>query len=162
MIVQIIHEEYRPMNVIYAREPIEPSIFLAGPTPRDQATPSWRPEALELLEKHKFNGKVYVPEDRSGEAQFDYDDQVHWEWKALGSSTVIAFWVPRELRVMPAFTTNVEYGLYVRSGKCLLGYPWGAPKMQYLKTLADRFNVPVFEDMEKMIIAAIKKTDEVM
>ena len=28
---------------------IEPAIFLAGPTPRDPETPSWRPEALDLL-----------------------------------------------------------------------------------------------------------------
>src|ERR1017187_2710902 len=95
--------------IIYAREPIKSSIFLAGPTPRDKVTPSWRTEALELLKKHNFDGTIYVPEDRSGETNFDYDDQVHWEWKALGSSTVIIFWIPRVLKGseagggMPAF-----------------------------------------------------------
>ena len=38
------------MEVVYARTPLRKSLFLAGPTPRDADTPSWRPLALELLE----------------------------------------------------------------------------------------------------------------
>lgn len=37
------------MNVIHALQPIPKSIFLAGPTPRDDETPTWPPEALEIL-----------------------------------------------------------------------------------------------------------------
>lgn len=147
-----------PMKIIYAHERVEPSIFLAGPTPRDQETPSWRPEALRILQHYNFEGTVYVPEDRREGAKFDYDDQVHWEWTALESSTVIVFWVPRELDTMPAFTTNVEFGLYVRNGRVLLGYPEGAPKMTYLDALAQRFKVPVFHDLDELIAVAIMRT----
>jgi hypothetical protein len=139
------------VKVIYAREQLENSIFLAGPTPREEGVPSWRPRALELLEKINFNGKVFVPEDRNGKAKFDYDDQIHWEWKALEAATIILFWIPREIETMPAFTTNVEFGLYAASGKILLGYPPEAQKMRYLGELAKRYNVPTYSKLEDLV-----------
>jgi hypothetical protein len=143
------------MNVIYARESITPAIFLAGPTPRDPKTESWRPEALKILELHDFEGIVYVPENRVYTDGYEYDAQVNWEWLALEMSTAIVFWVPRELNKMPAMTTNVEFGHYVKDGRVVLGYPKDAPKMKYLHALADRYSVPVFHDLERTIIAAI-------
>src|SRR5690349_13884606 len=39
--------------IAYAQEPVpstwDASVFLAGPTPRDPAVPSWRPGAVDLL-----------------------------------------------------------------------------------------------------------------
>lgn len=89
------------MKVIYARERLKPSIFLAGPTPRDQETKSWRPKALKLLKKYEFEGTIYVPEDRGLIAQSNYDAQIQWEWMALEASTVIAFWIPRDEKGCP-------------------------------------------------------------
>ncbi len=150
------------MEIIYAREPLPASIFLAGPTPRDAETKSWRPEALRILEELDFSGKVFVPEDRDKNREFEldqeYDHQVHWEWTALGGATVIVFWVPRELKKMPAFVTNVEFGLYIATGKVLLGAPEGAAKMGYLKALATRFNVPAYNTLEELLTQAIEKT----
>lgn len=54
------------MKVVYALQDIPSSfphaIFLAGPTPRDKDTPSWRPEAIHILEQLKYDGIVFVPE----------------------------------------------------------------------------------------------------
>ena len=36
------------MKTIFALQPLEKSIFLAGPTPRNPEVPSWRPEALAI------------------------------------------------------------------------------------------------------------------
>lgn len=38
------------------------SIFLAGPTPRDEKIKSWRITACERLNELGFDGIVYVPE----------------------------------------------------------------------------------------------------
>lgn len=143
------------MNVIYAREAITPTIFLAGPTPRDAVTKSWRPEALQLLEKYKFIGNVYVPENRIFTDGYDYDQQVAWEWMALETSTAIIFWVPREMECMPAMTTNVEFGHYVKDGRVVLGYPGDAPRMKYLHALGERYSVPIFHDLEATVMMAI-------
>ena len=144
------------MNVLYAGQPLAQSIFLAGPSPRDPKTPSWRPEALRILEALKFPGTVFVPEPETG-SQWDYDNQICWEWEGLGQATCVAFWVPRELAAMPAFTTNVEFGLMVAGKKTVLGYPFSAPKMGYLRALAVRHQVPIFHTLEETLRTAVAK-----
>jgi hypothetical protein len=126
------------MHILFADQPLEvrpPSIFLAGPTPRSVDVPSWRPEALDILRGLKFAGAVLVPERRDWTVQFDYLDQVEWEYNGLESCTVVAFWVPRDPSALPGFTTNVEFGRYVGSGRCVYGRPAGAPQTRYLDWL---------------------------
>lgn len=127
------------MNTIYAPEPVillGKSIFLAGPTPRSQDVDSWRPHALEILEKRlNFTGTVMVPEHRHWDRNYDFISQVEWEWEGLENCDHIVFWVPRELKTMPAFTTNVEFGSYVRSGRAHYGRPDNSPKNDYLDWL---------------------------
>lgn len=113
------------------------SIFLAGPTPRNPSVASWRPEAIEILERLGYDGVVFVPESEGG-VQPSYDDQVEWERKMLDSADVIAFWIPREMGTMPGLTTNVEFGLYIRSGKVVLGAPPGALSITYLENSLGR------------------------
>jgi hypothetical protein len=147
------------MKIIYAKQALPTrqglGIFLAGPTPRNENTPSWRPNAVELLKSHNFNGNVFIPEDEGGGFSGTYTDQIEWEWAALDHATTILFWVPRELENMPAFTTNVEFGLHCKGGRVVLGYPEGAPKMKYLHALAERENISVFHTLEETISHAI-------
>jgi Nucleoside 2-deoxyribosyltransferase like len=124
------------MHLVYALEdlpdPCRASLFLAGPTPRDPVTPSWRPEALRLLAGLGYKGAVIIPEPRSGEWRHSYAEQTEWEVAMRARADLIAFWVPRELATMPAFTTNVEFGEDYDSCRCLYGRPPGAPKCRYL------------------------------
>lgn len=109
------------------------SMFLAGPTPRDSETASWRPRALELLAEAGYDGVVFVPEEEGGFLPgHDYDAQLAWERAALDACDVILFWVPRNMAKMPGLTTNVEFGLYVSSGKVVFGAPQGAASVRYL------------------------------
>ena len=126
------------MNVVYADEELSirhPSIFLAGPPPRRPDVPSWRPEALELLRGLGFAGTVLVPERRDWSARFDYTDQVEWEYAGLERCSAVAFSVPRDLERLPGFTTNVEFGRYAGSGRCVYGRPPEAPQTRYLDWL---------------------------
>ena len=154
------------MHVVYAKQDPPPSwkyaIFLAGPTPRDPETPSWRPEALETLEVLGYDGVVFIPEHADGQWQGSYDDQVEWEKMGLEMADRIVFWVPRDLRTMPALTTNIEYGRYVDSGKVVLGYPDGAPRMRYLDWLANdrKESVPVRNDLTNTLRTAIMGWDD--
>jgi hypothetical protein len=127
------------MQVVYAKE--EPplsyskSIFLVGPTPRSKEVVSWRPEVISLLDEYGYDGIVFNPEPRSGNWERDYDGQVAWETRGLEWSDVILAWIPRDIENMPAFTTNVEFGRYVGTGKMIYGRPDNAPKNRYLDWL---------------------------
>lgn len=113
------------------------SIFLAGPTPRGDNIESWRKDACEVLQKMGFDGVVYVPEYSTGKAKADYTDQAMWEREALTAASCILFWIPRELPDMPGFTTNVEFGYWLHSGKVVYARPDGSSKTKYLDWLYD-------------------------
>ena len=97
------------MRIYYGTDPIDQdvlnqyphSIFLAGPTPRSEDVPSWRPKACKILEELGYKGLVFAPEPE-GEAWPNYIDQVDWEQWGLTSCDTIVFWVPRDLKDMPA------------------------------------------------------------
>jgi Nucleoside 2-deoxyribosyltransferase like len=150
------------MIVVYAGEKLavgRPSIFLAGPTPRRPDVPSWRPLALELLGDLGFADAVLVPERRDWSVRFGYLDQVEWEHAGLEGCSVIAFWVPRDLERLPGFTTNVEFGRYVGSGRCVYGRPPDARHTRYLDWLYGRVASGQPEDtLESTMRAAVELT----
>ena len=120
------------------RETVPNSIFLAGPTPRGDDPPSWRPEAISILGEQGFDGHVFIPEADGGGWLGDYAGQVFWEWSALGRAACVLFWVPRNLDKMPGFTTNIEFGVMAAFApeRIVLGSPADTPKMRYLHKMA--------------------------
>jgi Nucleoside 2-deoxyribosyltransferase like len=152
------------MKVVYANQTPPQSwssaIFLAGPTPRaDTTLPSWRPEALKLLQETGFSGVVFVPESEDGSWQHSYDDQIEWEEMGLNFADVILFWIPRDLEQMPAFTTNDEWGAWKKQDpmKLVLGTPKHAPKVRYQRYYAEKQNVPTHDSLEATCVAALAK-----
>lgn len=128
------------MIVNYSNEKVlkgDKSIFLAGPTPRSMDVDTWRTEATKILDELGFRGIVYVPEKEFDDRTFDYDNQVLWEREALHNATTIVFWIPRNVEVMPGFTTNVEFGYWIskNSDKVIYGRPNNCPKNKYLDWL---------------------------
>lgn len=137
------------------------SIFLAGPTPRSDDIASWRLEACSILEKLGFDGVVYIPEFSSWKPKTEYVDQAEWERESLTEATVILFWIPRDLKDMPAFTTNVEFGYWLHTGKVIYGRPDNAVKVKYLDWLYKvDYNKEPFNDLEELLKETINLVDE--
>ena len=137
------------------------SIFLAGPTPRGENTKSWRTKACDYLKDNGFDGVVYVPEYSTWKPKADYVDQAEWEREALSNASVITFWIPRTLPDMPAFTTNVEFGYWIHSGKVLYGRPDDAKKIKYLDWLykTDTKKDP-YSSLEDLLTKSIEFANE--
>lgn len=146
------------MEVVYAREiapeKISKSIFLAGPSPRSVDVQSWRPQALKILEEKGYDGVVFIPEPR-GTWEKDYDGQIEWEETYLNMADCIIFWVPREMKNMPALTTNNEWGKWEDSGKVVWGSPDEAEKVRYQLYYAEKFKVPISATLEDTIDSAL-------
>jgi 8-oxo-dGTP pyrophosphatase MutT (NUDIX family) len=149
------------MQVIYAQEVLPEktmaTIFLAGPSPRNSETISWRDEFLTLLEKAGYDGHVFVPLPRDGNFPSNYLKQATWEQQAQDRADVIVFWVSRDLESLPGFTTNVEFGQRVAGRNIVLGFPEGAPKTRFLSFLAERNFVDCFNVMISVVEAALRK-----
>lgn len=134
------------MKVIYSDEDFKTigtfnnSLFLAGPTPRSLDVFSWRTEALDILEELDFNGRIYCPERKIINPQFDYVSQVEWEWKSMHDCGLIVFWVPRNINTLLGLTTNVEFGRHTAMSNVLYGRPEGAPHTRYLDWLYNKTN----------------------
>lgn len=123
-------------TIVYAGntppESFSKSIFLIGPTPRKGSGVPWRMEMIKALEGAGYDGVIYVPEPEDGDWPNNYDEQVDWERQYINECDVIVAWVPRNIETMPAFTTNVEFGEALATGKLVYGRPDGAPKTRYL------------------------------
>lgn len=149
------------MRTVYALETLrghwQRSIFLAGPSPRQEQHYNWRPKALTYLKTSGFMGAVFVPLPRDGQWAPNYDKQIDWELEYLERASVIAFWMPRDLINLPGYTSNVEYGLFARSGKVVLGFPKTAVKMRYLEHLAGKYDIPVRRTLRGTLTKAISK-----
>jgi hypothetical protein len=135
----------------------ERSIFLAGPTLRTDGSAEyrWREEAIEIFEEKKFDGALFLPEPFA----VNYDTQIKWEEKHLELATCIMFWVPRNMETLPALTTNVEFGEWMKSKKIVLGYPDDAVSMDYLHTKAVKYAVPTSHTLRATIDSAINMVD---
>lgn len=162
------------MQLVFSDSPLPTrvvkSLFLAGPSPRRPDEPDWRHEALQALEAGGFDGTVFIPipEKRflgagADDAGWTYDDQIQWECAARQRSDLIVFWVPRVIdrsKVdlgMPAFTTNVEFGEDLGSGKLLYGRPPEAEKCRYLDKRVQDLGQPVYDAISELMNAAVTR-----
>lgn len=127
------------MKVKYYGDLIEKGsggISLCGPTPRNSKMKSWREKALDILEGLNYDGTVYVPEEKDeGETFKNKDEQRLWERDCYINSDVIVFWVPRKFPSMLGLTTNVEFGYWLKTKKCIYGRPDGSYRTSYLDWL---------------------------
>ncbi len=104
-----------------------------------------------------FDGIVYVPEYSTWKPKEDYIDQAMWERIALTDATVILFWVPRKLPDMAAFTTNVEFGYWLHSGKVVYGRPNDASKIKYLDWLYRLdYDKNPYENLQSLLGASVE------
>lgn len=163
-------------NIVFSDQAIPTiitkSIFLAGPSPRTQDVLDWRHEALSYFEKNGFNGTIFipVPKDRfygkEDSPDWTYDNQVEWECNARSVSDIILFWLPRKIDYsrkdlgMPAFTTNIEFGEDLHSGKIMYGRPVEAEKCRYLDKRIVEINEVVYDKLDNLIVACIDKLGE--
>lgn len=134
------------------------SIFLAGPSPRDKKIIDWRHEALAYLKSINYTGTVFIPVPEArfyGKDDSDnwtYDGQVEWECIFRKIADIILFWVPRDIENgMPAFTTNIEFGEDLSSGKIVYGRPDNAEKCRYLDKRVLDINLPFFTSLSDTI-----------
>lgn len=144
---------------IYSLEPLinlHDPIFLAGPsrrpTDKDYKKPGWREDAVKQLRDAGFNGDIIIPEarDKVPIQDWNHRKQVDWETEGLHKAHRIFFWIPRS-EELPAYTTNIEFGEWFKSGKIIVGWPNTAIRNDYLQDRLDKINVVRFHKIQEMV-----------
>jgi 8-oxo-dGTP pyrophosphatase MutT (NUDIX family) len=134
------------------------SAFLYGPSTRGKGL-SWRPRAVEELLRAGFTrGVIYIPEMRDGSVPTSPSEKeaaMAWEDKNSTRADCKFFWVPRDMKKMPALTTNVEFGREENSGRLVYGDPPEAERNDYLHFHARRNWVPMYSTLEGTARAAV-------
>lgn len=92
-------------------------------------------------------------------AIFDYMKQVEWEKWGLSNATKVVFWIPRSIKgKMPGFTTNIEFGRYIDSGRVLYGRPDWAEHIRYIDWLYnDVTGKEPFNNMNELLLQAVQE-----
>lgn len=166
------------MKIVSTIEPIiigaRKAVFLAGPTYRinhetmthgmdgPDVPRSWRKDAIKLFEETGFDGVLYVPEWVNNEKPegWTYSGQVQWEVDAMNASDYILFWIPRDMRKLPALTTNIEFGEWLHSERIIVGAPDNAEKMEYIKSRCDKENIPFHNKLQDCVYTINSALDE--
>jgi hypothetical protein len=133
----------------------EKTIYLAGPAPGNRSIRSWRYDALSLIAKFNFKGVVIVPEPEPEAVWVDYPSMVEWEEAALEAATCVLFWIPRTGET-PAIDVNVDWGMTLRSGKVVLGYPSEALEIRRVAYMASKYKVPTAHTLPHTVYNALK------
>mgnify|MGYP003109660019 FL=1 len=157
-------EKFSLAGSVYNLEPIpyqRKLVFLAGPTPRDGST-SWRVSAEDSFREESslldetYDVSLIIPEPRDG--VFHGDSDAQWEHLAINACDVLLFWVPRDLKDLPGFTTNVEFGYFLRDKeKVVYGRPFNTPNVGYLDWLFKKTRRPEvpFRTLHSCVLNAI-------
>lgn len=139
-----------------------PSIFLAGPCPRENYDDDWRLEAFKILEEIGYTGYVITPTNS------DYNkmekanalmQQTLWEYDAMHKCNVIVFWIPRSEK-HPARTTNIEFGEFHTNHNVFVGWPDGAIHNEYLECRLRIVNKSRYKDLKELLTMAVRKANE--
>lgn len=165
------------MQIIFAGEPmparVVKSVFLEGPSPRTHAVHDWKVDAVEQLQRMGYTGTVFIPIPRqkfnapgSDEKSWTYDSQIAWEVLARQHADIILCYADRRIEPadphlgMPGFTTNVEFGEDLASGKLVYGRPDGAEKVKYLDKRIQMLGEPVHVGLAASLQAVLDKLGE--
>ena len=130
------------MDIIYTGERLiknKKSCFLAGPTPRDKNTLSWRGEAIEIFNRLGFDGAIYVPELKN-KSYYDNetsDYEISLDQEMLEEADIVMFWMPRDINML-GLSSNVEFGYLLNKGNIIYGRPDDAIRCEFLDFLYEK------------------------
>ena len=107
------------------------------------------------MERLNFDGTVIVPEPENGEWPSNYDDVVEWEDTYLEKADKVVFWVCRDYaNGIKGMTTNIEFGLYYKTGKIIYGRPNTADDIRNLdKRYRQQYKSEPYSNLEALLKA---------
>ena len=138
------------------------SVFLAGSVEQDAAV-EWRTKAAEALAQQPVT--VFNPRRKSWDKSWKEDisnplfkEQVTWELDHMDAADVIAVYFAPGTR---SPVSMLEFGLYAKSGKLVVGCPDGFWRRGNIQVVCERLGIPLFDSLDDLaegLIKAVKRS----
>ena len=134
-------------RVITAIEPVSAlgfKVFLAGAIDMGNAV-NWQDDVINQLSQR--TGLILVNPRRPHFTPDTLDEQIHWELDALEKVDFVLMWFPKDAKAPISF---FEAGLYLRSGKLLIGAEDGFYRRRNLEITCKRYEVPLYSTIDSL------------
>lgn len=126
-------------------------VFLAGAIDMGGAV-DWQSQVIEQL-RNEPDLTLLNPR-RVDFTPDKLDEQILWELGALELSDAILMWFPADTKAPISF---LEAGLYIRSGKLVLGAENGFYRRRNLELTAKYYDVPIYLTLDDLIEAIVHR-----
>lgn len=125
-------------------------VYLAGAIDMGSAE-NWQQYVIKRL-AHEANLILLNPRREFFTSEMEVE-QIEWELKAMEDSNQIMIWFPASSK---APISLLELGLFVRSGKLLVGIENGYYRQKNVEITSRRYGAPIFYSLDE-VIEAIKR-----
>lgn len=120
-------------------------VYLGGAIDMGQAV-DWQTTLARALEAE--TGIVLINPRRDDFQPEHFDEQVRWELDALEQADLVLMWFPAQSQAPIAL---LETGLYMRTGKLLLGAEAGYYRRRNLELTAEFYGVTLWSTLAELI-----------
>lgn len=134
--------------VVTAPESIEVEgfkVYLGGAIDMGKAE-DWQSEVIDLLDSS--SDLVLLNPRRAEFTAKMEDEQIRWELQALEASDAILMWFPKESE---SPISLLEFGLYLQSGKLLVGVEESFYRQRNIELTAEYYGVKVFHSLQHLV-----------
>jgi hypothetical protein len=127
-------------------------VFLAGAIDMGSAQ-NWQDEIIRALDRHDAITLLNPRREKFDESTLD--EQIYWELEALEAADLILMWFPQDAKAPVAM---FETGLYLKSGKLLLGVEPGFYRRRNLEITSERYGVSMWSNLQDIVAEVIARS----
>lgn len=80
----------------------------------------------------------------------------------MENADIVLFWIPRNLKILPGFTTNIEFGYWYGKDykKIKMGFPLDAENMDYIHKKCEDVGIVCETKLKSLIKQTIKDLEK--
>jgi hypothetical protein len=120
-------------------------VFLGGAIDMGDA-PNWQAQIIEMLSGQE--SLVLINPRRPSFTPDILDEQIRWELEALEKADLIIIWFPVKAKAPISF---LEVGLYMNSGKLIVGAEEGFYRRRNLELTCEHFETPLRQSLGEIV-----------
>jgi hypothetical protein len=121
------------------------TVYLGGAIDMGKAE-NWQRQVIEDLDE--LDELVLLNPRRSRFTEDTLDEQILWELKAMDAASTVLIWFPRNAK---APVSLLEAGLYMRSGKLIVGAEHGYFRRRNLEFTCHYYGVPLWDRLQDLV-----------